>query len=263
MTITPERLEALKSAAVELIDHGSRSPLLLVCEHASNRVPEEWGMLGLSEEALQDHIGWDIGAAGITRALARRFGASAVLAGYSRLFMDCNRDPDRSDAVPAVSDGVSVPGNEGLSAEERALRRAIAFVPLHEQIATLIDRYRADGVEPTLVSIHSFTPEMDGFRRPWSIGVLWNECDSFGEAVADALEPVDDGGCPVVIGRNEPYSAKAFLTYTLETHGRQRGLDNIAIEIRNDLAGNPASAAHVTALLEQALVRSVPRLALP
>lgn len=253
--------EALKSEAVELIDNGVRSPVFLVCEHAGNRIPQGWGTLGLAEEVLSQHIGWDIGAAVITRALAQRFGATAVLARYSRLFMDCNRCPDWDDAVPMESDGVIIPGNVTLTIEEKALRQAIAFTPLHDQISVLIDRYRAHNIEPVLISIHSFTPYMNGVHRPWGIGVLWNECDRLGEAVANALQSEPGWDVDLVVGRNEPYSAKAFVTYTLETHGRLRGLNNIALEIRNDLSGCPESVGNVISLIERVLLRLMPQLA--
>lgn len=262
MKISQDQLETLQADAVELIDHGTRSPLLLICEHASNRVPGNWANLGLTETELAGHIGWDIGAAAVTRELARCFGATAVLAGYSRLFIDCNRDPDRPDAIPGASDGVHVPGNDGITSEERELRQAIAFLPLHRQISDLIDRHLAHGIKPVIVSIHSFTPQMDGFHRPWNIGVLWNECDDLGKMLADGLESSNCGAGDIVVGRNQPYSAKEFITYTLENHGRRRGIDNLAIEIRNDFAGNEVDAFRLKETVKRALLQSMPELSL-
>lgn len=262
MALSSARIESLKAGAVDVIDHGVRSPLLLICEHASNSIPDGWGTLGLSADELRGHIAWDIGAADITRMLARRLRATAILAGYSRLFIDCNRAPERQDAIPAVSDGVSVPGNRDLGDDERALRREIAFTPVHETISALAERHLVHHAAPVLVSIHSFTPVMEGIERPWGIGVLWNECDALGNALADHLEAAADGLPDMPTGRNAPYSAKTFPAYTLETHGRQRGLPNIALEIRNDLAGNADAAAHIAGLVERALRRSVPELSL-
>lgn len=244
--------EALADAAVETIDRGTAVPLLLICEHASNAVPEGWGDLGVPAALLLDHIAWDIGAGAVTRSLSARLGATAVLARYSRLFFDGNRQPGREDAIPPTSDGHAVPGNAGIDAEERALRRRIAFDPLHAAIAAQIDRSLSAGVRPLVLAIHSFTPVMTGVPRPWEIGVLWNECDDLAAAMLAALARPDIGG-DLTVGANQPYSAKAFLTHSLETHGRARGLSNAAIEIRNDRIaagdGIEAMAARLEAML--------------
>jgi len=248
--------DALAGTSVETIDRGTAAPLLLICEHASNAVPPGWDDLGLPPEALGDHIGWDIGAGAVTRSLSRRLGATAILARYSRLFFDCNRDPGRDDAIPAISDGQAIPGNAGIADAERALRRRIAFDPLHAAIAAQIDRSLAAGVRPLLLAIHSFTPVMAGFPRPWEIGVLWNECDDLAAAMLAALARPDIGG-GLTIGANEPYSAKAFLTCTLEQHGRKRGLPNAAIEIRNDRIVADDAIEPIAARLE-AMIRALP-----
>lgn len=243
--------------AVELIDHGTTCPILLICEHASSHVPPGWGRLGLQDDDLARHIGWDIGAADLARRLADDLNASAVLARYSRLFIDCNRDPNRDDSIPAISDGIAVPGNAGLTPAERERRRALAFTPLHDRIGAMVDRHLASGVTPIIIPIHSFTPEMQGVRRPWHIGVLWNECDALGASLMQALQDVGDMA-GMEIGANQPYSAKDFVTYTMEQHGRMRGLANVALEIRNDLAGDPALQPRLAAHIGRALRRVMP-----
>lgn len=245
-------MNADPEAAVELIDNGERYPILLICEHASSRVPPAWDKLGLRDDDLVRHIGWDIGAADITRMLADDLQASAVLARYSRLFIDCNRDPDRDDSIPAISDGIPIPGNEDITSEERLRRKALAFTPLHDMIRTRIECLLASEVTPTIVSIHSFTPEMQGVCRPWHIGVLWNECDALGTSLVKALQEADVP-LGLKIGANEPYSAKDFVTYTMEQHGRMRRLANVALEIRNDLASDPAAQKPLTALIGRVL----------
>jgi len=149
--------------------------VLLTCDHASNAVPRALGGLGLGEAALSDHIGWDIGAAAVTRPLARVLDAPAILSGYSRLVVDCHRDPGDPTSIPAVSDGVSIPGNRDLSPEARAARIAACFAPYHAAIAARLDGVLAGGRVPALLSIHSFTPVMQGVARPWHIGILWDK----------------------------------------------------------------------------------------
>lgn len=250
-------MNAGREAGADLIDNGTACPILLICEHASSHVPPAWERLGLRDDDLKKHIGWDIGAADITRALAAGLQASAVLARYSRLFIDCNRDPEREDSIPAISDGIVIPGNRDVTSEERLRRKALAFTPLHAMISARIERLLASEVTPTILSIHSFTPEMQGVHRPWHIGVLWNECDALGMSLVKALQESDDL-LGLTVGANEPYSAKDFVTYTMEHHGRRRGLANVALEIRNDLACDPVVkqplAAHIERVLRQVIL---------
>lgn len=248
-------VEALAGAGVEKIDRGTAVPLLLICEHASNAIPEGWGDLGVPPALRQDHIAWDIGAGAVTRSLSSRLGATAILARYSRLFFDSNRHPDREDAIPPTSDGHAVPGNAGIGEAERKLRRQIAFDPLHAAIAAQIERGLAAGIRPLLLAIHSFTPVMAGVRRPWEIGVLWNECDDIAGAMLAALARPDIGG-GLRIGANKPYCAKTFVTHSLETHGRARGLANAAIELRNDGVATGEGIEALAARLE-AMIRLV------
>lgn len=231
--------EQLKAAliddAVEHIDRGTGVPLVIVCEHAGNRVPAPWRDLGLDAVSLADHIGWDIGAAGVARHVSMQLGATALLARYSRLFMDCNRDPASAESMPAISDGVPIPGNAAIGADERLLRRDVAFLPLHRRIAAELAGRIAHGSPLLLVAIHSFTRTMTGTTRPWDVGILWNECDDLASRAIAGLQGTYCEGRAIRIGANQPYSSKDNITYTLEQHGRGNSLPNIAIEICNDL----------------------------
>ena len=130
-------LSPLDPDPVTIINKESRFPILLVCEHAGKTVPEALGKLGLADDALNAHIGWDIGAAGVTRFLAEQLGAAVVLQNYSRLVIDCNRPPNAPDAMPTVSDGVMVPGNRDLTAAGRARRTQEIFEPFDETVAAM------------------------------------------------------------------------------------------------------------------------------
>ncbi|HUB95056.1 MAG TPA: N-formylglutamate amidohydrolase, partial [Stellaceae bacterium] len=168
------RLDPGDPAPFELMRRDAASSLLLTCDHASKDVPHALKQLGLAPAELQRHIGWDIGAAAVTRRLAPLLDAPAILAGYSRLVIDCNRDPGDPSSIPEASDGTAIPGNHGLGAEERALRHAAIFAPYHGAIEDWLETRIARGVAPALLSIHSFTPVMCGFARPWHVGVLWD-----------------------------------------------------------------------------------------
>jgi len=223
--------------------------IILSCDHASNRVPQNLARLGLDDAALNRHIGWDIGAAAVTRGLAPALGAAAVLAGYSRLVIDCNRDPDDPSSIPATSDEVVIPGNRTLSAAARQARRAAIFAPYHAAMTDLIEAALGRGVVPALISIHSFTPSLGGKARPWHVGILW---DGDGRIAAPLLAALR-GGAALVVGDNEPYSARQPAGYTMRHHALERGLPHVAIEIRQDEIADDAGAARWAERLATAL----------
>ena len=161
-------------AVFEVINEAAETPLLLTCDHASRAVPSCLQDLGLEEAHLQRHIAWDIGAADLTRDLARRLGATAILAGYSRLVIDLNRRPGGEGSIAAESDGIHVPGNKAIDTTARQSRIDEIFQPYHDAITALIARRSAKGRAPVVLAMHSFTPVMQGFERPWQVGILWN-----------------------------------------------------------------------------------------
>ena len=232
----------------------SASRVLLVCDHASCRVPFALGDLGVSEGERTDHIGWDIGAAAVTRRLAALLDAPAILAGYSRLAIDCNRPAAAPDRIPAVSDSIRVPGNEGLDQAAVGVRVDDLFTPYHDAIRAALDRIEARGEVPLLVSVHSFTPRLaNGEDRPWEIGICWDNDRRMADPMIERLR-----GEGLRVGANEPYDFGVLTDYTLPVHGESRGLPSLLMEIRNSeirAAGAVETwamrlAVHVSALLE-------------
>jgi len=237
------------------------APLLLVCDHASNRVPAALGGLGLARERLEEHIAVDIGAAAVTRLLRPPLKASAVLAGYSRLVIDCNRALDDPSSIPSLSDGIAIPGNRDLPQAARDARCAEIFTPYHAAIAR---RLAAMPGVPALISIHSFTPVMRDFVRPWHIGVLWADDPRIAAPLLAALR----GEAALVVGDNQPYSAREPRGYTVSRHAHAPGFPHVAVELRQDLVGDEAGArewaerlARVFApiLADPAIYRAAPR----
>jgi predicted N-formylglutamate amidohydrolase len=223
--------------------------ILLLCDHASNRVPEGID-LGIAPEQLDLHIAIDIGAAPLTQALAKRLGAPAVLATVSRLVIDLHRDPDHPQLIPAESDGHAIAGN---AAPDRAARIAKFHDPYHAALATQIDRQ----MPQLLVAIHSFAPRLEsgGGDRPWEVGVLYNQDD---RAARVAIALLRDAG--VIVGDNEPYSGK-LLNATLNRHGETRGLPYISVEVRNDLIRDDAGVERWTDILTPILLETRNRVA--
>ena len=156
-------------------NEGGGAPLLLLCDHASKTVPKALGTLGVPESELARHIGWDIGGFDCALELAQALDAPFVASGYSRLVIDCNRWPGGEGSTPEVSDGTRVPANVGLTKEQVTARADACFWPYHREVDRQLDRMTAGGRRICLLVMHSFTPEMNGFRRPWHVGVLWND----------------------------------------------------------------------------------------
>jgi len=245
-------------AAVEIVNADAQTPLLIICDHASNRVPQALNDLGLDTESLARHIGWDIGAAAVTRRLALALDSTAILAGASRLVIDPNRDPADPTSIPEISDNVRIPGNCDLSADQRAKRCADYFLPYHAAIEREIARLRAYCTAPAIFSVHSFTPEMSGEERPWHIGVLWNKDPRMAEPMIEILRAHADG---LIVGDNQPYSGQ-LVAYSLNRHGGGNGLPHCAVEIRQDLVADEGAAEHWAAILETALraILAIPEL---
>jgi predicted N-formylglutamate amidohydrolase len=233
-------LSANDPPVFELCHPNGAAPVLLTCDHASRIVPAAMDRLGLTDVALAQHIGWDIGAASVTRLLAPRLDAPAVLAGYSRLVIDCNRPPHDPSSIPSESDGIAIPGNAALSAASRHERVAALFEPYHTAIDEQLTRVSAGGRAPAVISMHSFTPRMNGFARPWHIGVLW---DGEGRIATPLLEALRVDLDPAVVGDNQPYSAREPVGYTQRHHAFDRGLPHVALELRQDLIAEEKGAA--------------------
>jgi predicted N-formylglutamate amidohydrolase len=239
---------ATQRESFEIIDGPATSRYILVCDHASNAIPAEYGNLGLDPINLKRHIAYDIGAAELTRALAKELAAPAVLSRFSRLLIDPNRGDDDPTLVMKLSDGAIVPGNAKVDDAEVARRIARFSGPYHAAIDAMTDRAIAAGVTPILFSIHSFTPIFHDGPRPWDCSVLWEEDGRFALPLLAALGAEPD----IVTGENEPY-AGALKGDSMTRHGFDRGLPHAIVEIRQDLlddaAGVSAWAARFSRIL--------------
>ncbi len=215
---------------VEHIEGPADAGLLLVCDHASNALPPEYGSLGLGAEAFERHIAYDIGAAGVTRRLAKLLDAPAVLSRFSRLLIDPNRGADDPTLVMRISDGALIPGNARIDAAEIAKRREKFWRPYRDAAIAEVERMTASGKIPSVVSIHSFTPVWKGAPRPWHVALLW-DCDP---RLAKPLIAGLAGAGDLVVGDNEPYDG-ALNGDTMYELGTSRGLPHALFEIRQDL----------------------------
>lgn len=234
---------------LERCNPGGTAAVLLLCDHAGRRVPEELDRLGLSDEALARHIGWDIGAADMTRELARLLDAPALMNHMSRLVIDPNRRPGTPTSMPEISDGCVVPGNQDLSIETQVDRTVRWFLPYHRAVARRIAEFRRAGTVPVIVAIHSFTPRMNGVDRPWQVGVLWRGDRRLSAAVLAALEARGD----LVVGDNQPYSGVREFGFTVQFHAQRTRLPHIMFEVRQDEIADRDNAERYARILYESL----------
>jgi len=228
------------------------SPFLIVADHGGNVIPRALCGLGVSEAERQRHIAWDIGIAAVSRLVADALDATLVQQNYSRLVIDCNRPPGSKESIPDISEATPVPGNIGLSENGKAARVREIFWPYHDRIESELDRRRQAGRPAALIALHSFTPVFMDVARPWHAGVLYNRDPRFAHLLMALLKREE----VLMVGDNEPYDVNDATDYTIPVHGERRGLDHVAIEIRQDLiAGDQGQliwAALLARLLQQA-----------
>jgi predicted N-formylglutamate amidohydrolase len=204
--------------------------LVLICDHASNAIPEPYGTLGLPPDQLRRHIAYDIGAGEMVRRLSAELGAPAILSRFSRLLIDPNRGRDDPTLIMRLSDGAVIPGNRKLDAAEREKRLRLFYDPYHAAIDAVIDHCLAASVQPKLLSVHSFTESWKEHARPWHASVLWGPDARLARPLLEAFYAEGD----LIVGENEPYEGQ-LIGDCLWQHGAQRGLANAIVEIRQDL----------------------------
>ncbi len=232
-TPAPTLLSPDDPAPFRVLAPRGASRFLLFADHAGQRVPASLRALGLQQSELDRHIGWDIGVAGMTEALSAQLDAFAIVQTYSRLVIDCNRPLHAPGSIAASSDGTLIPGNQDLAPAARAARAAEIFTPYHNRLAAEIEARTPQF--PIVISLHSFTPVMGDFVRPWHSGVLYNRDGRFALALKSALEA--EG---LVVGDNEPYAVSDATDYGVPVHVEPRNLFHVELEVRQDLIATSA-----------------------
>ncbi len=240
MTTADPLLDHDEPHPVRLLRENGTSDFFLTGDHAGRAIPRRLNALGVPAADLERHIAWDIGIAGVNAHLSEALDATAISQVYSRLVIDCNRDPSWASAMPEVSEFTPIPGNIGLRETDRAARVAAIFTPYHDRIRELLDARAAAGRRTVFVAMHSFTPVFKGERRDMQVGVLFNRDIRFATALLAELRAQGD----IVVGENEPYAITDTSDYSAPVHGEQRGLVHIEIEIRQDLIADAAGQAH-------------------
>ena len=237
----------------EIINPSARGDFVLVCEHASNWIPDALNDLGLNEEARHSHIAWDIGADAVARLLSENLDSLLVSSRVSRLVYDCNRSLDAGDAIPARSEIYAIPGNERLSDSQRTQRFHDYYLPFEDALSGCIES--TDG-DKAIVSIHSFTPVYFGQRRTLEVGLIHDTDARLAEQMFELAS--EFSGLSVAL--NQPYSMKDGITHTINLHGSKNRLANLMIEIRNDLIATESDQIRIARVLSDWLSASLANL---
>ena len=230
------------------------SPVVLICEHASAHFPEDFGTLGISEEAQSSHVAWDIGALDVAVSLSEILDAPLVYGGVSRLLYDCNRPFDKPDCIPTMSERFQIPGNQSLDEVSRNARYRLIHQPFHFAVDEIIRVQQAKaGREITVITIHSFTPIYMGHPRAVEIGFLYHKNDKFSQ-IAQQIECARGSYRSAI---NEPYNSADGVTYSQNMHADQNHLHSTMIEIRNDLIDTKSKARLIAAHLGETLQQTL------
>lgn len=225
---------------------------LFVCEHASRRMPEHAGNLGLDADALVSHIAWDPGALAVAQRLSVKLDGPLVHQRFSRLVYDCNRPPEAPAAMPEKSEIYEIPGNRDLSVAERYARTAALYVPFHDRIFALSHARAARGLQNVIVTVHSFTPVYMGKQRDVEIGILHDDDSRLADRMLDAAK-----GGPYRVARNEPYGPQDGVTHSLRLHGLPFQYLNVMIEVRNDLIRDEIGQGVVADYLAELIAKAI------
>ena len=244
-----ELLGADEPAAFTASRLDGSSNFVFVVDHASARIPRRLQDLGLPASELKRHIAWDIGALAVARRASDALDAPLIAQNYSRLVIDCNRDPTVATSIPLVSEASKIPGNVDLSAAQIEARRLEIFEPYHARIRSLLDERAAAGRPTILVAQHSMTHSYHGVAREMHAAILYNRDRRFAGLMLEALrrEPA------LIIADNQPYFVSDATDFTVPRHGEARGLPHVEIELRQDLVADEAGQIEWSARLVRAL----------
>ena len=245
-------LSASEPSPFYVLNPLAEAPILLVCDHASCRIPDVLGDMGLDPFARRCHLAIDIGAGKLTERLAETLGVTAVVAQYSRLVVDCNRQLMDPGAFLEYGDGILVPGNRNLKQSDKDARANAIYWPYHEAIDKQIQRLRALGPPPAFISIHSFTPVLNGISRAVEMGVLWDKDEHLADIFIEEFRAAG-----FLTGDNEPYSGKAPQDFTIDHHAEEIELPHVGLEIRQDLIDDNAGVDQIAPVMHK-IIEAIP-----
>jgi predicted N-formylglutamate amidohydrolase len=214
--------------------------LVVTCEHARNAVPAELSEVFAGAEAvLASHRGWDPGALTAARAIAAAFDAPLFEGEVSRLVVDLNRS--------AHNPRVLSPWTRPLPRPQRDALMARYWTPYRERATEEIARRITAGESVFHVSVHSFTPVLDGVVRTAEIGLLYDPARRAEERLARAWQAALRRALPDLrVRRNYPYrgNSDGFVVPLRQRFGEA---DFVGVELELNHGTSEADMARATA----------------
>ena len=242
---------------VSVVNPRSRTPALLVCEHASYQMPSDLENLGLSTDAIKRHIGWDIGALAVATQLVERLQAELVYQNYSRLIIDCNRPLTSEALIPNDSEGTPVPGNANLSPKQRQQRIDTIWQPFQDAVGNALDRREERAVDSVLIAVHSFNKTYLDDERPWHICLAYNRDERLARLLEEELVAVTSD---YTVALNKPFFVEDAEDQTIPVFGEQRDIPHVLLEIRNDLIEDESGQHYWGMVLANAIQAAIGKL---
>ena len=239
----------------QIYNKNCNSKFLLLCDHATNHIPNSISKrrLGLTKEQLRSHIAYDIGAKETALRISQKMSSPLIMSNFSRLIIDPNRSKEDPTLVMQINDGFLIPGNFNLSKVQVKSRIKNFYDPYHQAIENFIHMKKKENCTPCLVSLHSFTSQLNlQAPRPWHVGVLWNQDRRMSDLVLNELSKLAN----ICVGRNKPYAGN-LKGDTLSKHGTENKLPHVLIEIRNDLIKDEEGQEKWAKIIEIVLNKSI------
>jgi predicted N-formylglutamate amidohydrolase len=247
-----------QQSVIEVINPAGCGRFVLVCEHASNFIPDEYNNLGLSKKGINSHAAWDPGAREIAVALSEILDAPLVASRASRLLFDCNRPPTAKNSIPERSEIYEVTGNIDLSKDQVSDRAIDFYFPFRNALSECLGSHSRRVGTSILVTIHTFTPVFLGRKRAVELGIVHDSDSRMADGMLNAVGALSN----MKVARNQPYGPRDGVTHTLKEHGNRRGIANVMIEIRNDLVATGDLQSQISTLLGSAIATAADNMAL-
>ena len=217
--------------------------IIVSCEHGGNTVPHAYHHLFIdAEDILQTHRGYDTGALSVAKELSDELRAKLFFNEISRLIIDTNRSLNTADLFSEYTSHLKAPAKEHIIEHY--------YTPYRERLERYILNHL--GRKPLLhLSVHTFTPIMNGVERGVDIGLLFDEnnpierefCNHWRQLLVEVLPQKN-------VMLNVPYNGSDD---GFTTHMRQKATGEylgIEIEINQKYAGTNEMKTFVNALIK-------------
>ena len=223
--------------------------LMVTCEHATCAIPAPYRALFAGQQALlATHRGFDLGALILARRLAKAYQAPLFAGKASRLLIDLNRSLHH----PRVFS----PTSRALSAPERQKIVERYYLPHRQAVTAALSQALGRHKSVLHVSVHSFTPVLNGEVRQTDLGLLFDPRRPGEVTLARGWKQALKEAEPRLRVRfNYPYrgTSDGFTTALRRQFGPRRYV-GMELEINQGLLQGPAFAPWVAT----AILRSLP-----